>query len=94
MSGRKTRQPLHEVCRELVACATGKVPADVVIRSGRLVNVITGEILDGVDVAVRLGRIALVGESSSTIELMKFIVHCLILKSLPERMVIVYKWEA
>lgn len=67
MSGRKTRQPLHEVCRELVACATGKVPADVVIRSGRLVNVITGEILDGVDVAVRLGRIALVGDAASCI---------------------------
>ncbi len=64
MSGQATRQPLYEVGRELVACATGKVPADVVIRTGRLVNVITGEILDGMDVAVRLGRIALVGDVS------------------------------
>ena len=64
MSGQVTRQPLYEVGPELVACATGKVPADVVIRSGRLVNVMTGEILDGMDVAVRLGRIALVGDAS------------------------------
>jgi adenine deaminase len=67
MSGQVTRQSLYEVGPELVACATGKVPADVVIRSGRLVNVITCEILDGMDVAVRLGRIALVGDASSCI---------------------------
>ena len=64
MSGQVTRRPHYEVGPELVASATGKVPADVVIRSGRLVNVMTGEILDGMDVAVRLGRIALVGDAS------------------------------
>ena len=64
MSQQVMRQPLYEAGPELVATATGRVPADVVIRSGRLVNVITGEILDGLDVAVRLGRIALVGDAS------------------------------
>ena len=67
MSGQATRQPLYEVGPELVATATGRAPADVVIRSGRLVNVITGEILDGMDVAVRLGRIALCGDASRCI---------------------------
>lgn len=67
MSGQVTRQPLYEVGPELVATATGREPADVVIRSGRLVNVITAEILDGLDVAVRSGRIALCGDASKCI---------------------------
>ncbi len=67
MSPLVKRPPLYEVGRELVATATGRVPADVVIRSGRLVNVITSEILDGLDIAVRLGRIALVGDASRCI---------------------------
>ena len=67
MSRLTKRQPLHEVGPELVAAATGRVPADVVIRGGRLVNVITAEILDGLDIAVRLGRIALIGDASGCI---------------------------
>ncbi|MEW6226935.1 MAG: amidohydrolase family protein, partial [Bacillota bacterium] len=58
------RQPLYEVGRELVATAMGRTPADVVIRGGKLVNVNTAEVQEGVDVAVRLGRIALVGNAS------------------------------
>ncbi len=42
----------------------GREPADVVIRGAHLVNVNTAEIHDGVDVAVRLGRVALVGDAS------------------------------
>lgn len=40
-----SRRPLAEVTRELVAAAMGKIPADTVIRGGRVVNVFTGEIL-------------------------------------------------
>ncbi len=58
------RRPLHEVGRELVATAMGRMPADVVVRGARLVNVNTAEVEDGVDVAVRAGRVALVGDAS------------------------------
>lgn len=61
------RQPLYKVGAELIATATGRVPADVVIRNGRLVNVVTREVQDDVDIAVRLGRVALVGDASKCI---------------------------
>ncbi|MGE5587044.1 MAG: adenine deaminase [Clostridia bacterium] len=67
-AGRKPlRRPLHELGRILVATAMGREPADAVIRGGRLVNVHTAEIQDGVDVAVRLGRVAMVGDASRCI---------------------------
>ncbi|MEW6104815.1 MAG: adenine deaminase [Bacillota bacterium] len=67
MLGKAGRRPLHEVGRELVATAMGREPADVVIRGARLVNVHTAEIQDGVDVAVRSGRVAMVGDASRCI---------------------------
>jgi adenine deaminase len=48
----------------MVATAMGREPADLIIRNGRLVNVNTARIEDGVDVAVRHGIIALVGDAS------------------------------
>src|SRR4029079_17547551 len=45
----------------------GRRPADLVIRGGRLVNVHTREILDGVDVAVAEGRVAMFGDASHTV---------------------------
>ncbi|MGB9860611.1 MAG: adenine deaminase, partial [Moorellaceae bacterium] len=56
-------RPLAAMTQELVATATGRIPADVVIRGGRVVNVFTGEILPW-DIAVKNGRIATVGEVS------------------------------
>ncbi|MBD0290982.1 MAG: adenine deaminase [Thermoleophilia bacterium] len=44
----------------------GREPADLLIRGGRLVNVHTREVEDGVDVAVRHGRIAMVGPADHT----------------------------
>ncbi|HHW41300.1 MAG TPA: adenine deaminase [Syntrophomonadaceae bacterium] len=61
-----TRQPLAGVTRELVATATGKVPADTVIRGGKVVNVFTGEILLW-DIAIKGDRISSVGEVNHTI---------------------------
>ncbi|MGE5592827.1 MAG: adenine deaminase [Betaproteobacteria bacterium] len=61
------RRPLYDVGRELVATAMGREPADIVIRGGRLVNVHTAEIQDGADVAVRHGRVAVVGDASRCI---------------------------
>lgn len=61
------RYPLHEVTQDLVAVAAGRKQADVVIRNCQLVNVNTGEIQAGVDVAITRGRIALVGNASHAI---------------------------
>ena len=61
------RVPLWEAGRTLTDVAMGRVPAETVIRSARLVNVCTGEILPDTDVAIALGRIALVGDAAHCI---------------------------
>lgn len=53
--------------QHLIQVALGKHPADLVIRGGKLVNVYTGEILEGLDIAVAGERIALVGDASPCI---------------------------
>ena len=53
--------------RALVDVCMGRVPADLVITGGRLVNVHTREIHDGVDVAVKDGRVAMFGDASHTL---------------------------
>ena len=50
--------------QDLVAVAMGQKPADLVICNGRWVNVHSGEILPGSDVAIVGGRIAYVGPNS------------------------------
>lgn len=50
-----------DVTRRLVAVASGRRPADLVIRNGRWVNVSSGEILPGTDVAILGDRIAYCG---------------------------------
>jgi adenine deaminase len=61
------RRPLWEVTKTLVNTAMGREDADLVIRGGSLVNVHTAEILEGQDVAVKGGRVALVGQADHTI---------------------------
>lgn len=51
--------------RELVDCAMGRIPADLVIRDGQWVCVQTGEIIPHTDLAFKSGRIAYVGEDAS-----------------------------
>ncbi len=55
------RQPWHEVSRELVDCAMGRAPADLLIRDGQWVCVQSGEIVPNTDIAVKRSRIAYVG---------------------------------
>jgi adenine deaminase len=50
-----------ECAPRLVDVATGRSPADLVIRNGRWVNVHSGEIIAGTDVAIAAGRFAYVG---------------------------------
>lgn len=59
------RQPWHEMTRDLVDVAMGRKPADLVIRNGRWVNVHSGEVIPGTDVAIFGSRIAYVGEDAS-----------------------------
>jgi len=56
--------PLEEITAELSDVAMGRRSAEMVVKNGRLVNVNTHEIQDGIDVAVYKGRIALVGDAS------------------------------
>ncbi|MGH1369766.1 MAG: adenine deaminase [Maritimibacter sp.] len=50
-----------EVAPQLIAVATGRADADLVIRGGRVVNVHTREVLEGWEVAISEGRFAYVG---------------------------------
>jgi adenine deaminase len=58
-------RPWTEVAPRLVDVATGRVPADLVVRGCRLVNVYSGEIIAHTDVAVVAGRFAYVGADAS-----------------------------
>jgi adenine deaminase len=50
-----------ETASELVDVAMGRAPADLLVRKGRWVNVHSGEIIAGTDVAIKSGRFAAVG---------------------------------
>ena len=56
---------LSDRTRRLVDVAMGRTPADLVIRNGRWVSVQSGEILDGIDIAVSGEHIAYVGEDAT-----------------------------
>ena len=58
---------LWSVLNDLVGTALGHVKADLVIKNGILVNVNSGEIIEGVDIAVKKGRIAYIGDASHCI---------------------------
>ena len=61
------KSPLWESSQTLAAVAQGRQPAETVITNAKLINVCTGEILSGTDVAVACGRIALVGDAKHCI---------------------------
>jgi len=50
-----------ESAPRLVDVATGRTPADRVVRNGRWVNVYSGEIIPGTDIAISAGRFAYCG---------------------------------
>jgi adenine deaminase len=50
---------------QLVDVAAGRRPADLVIRNGQWVNVHSGEIIPGTDIAIAAGRFAYVGADAS-----------------------------
>ena len=56
-----TPPPWHAVARRLIDVAMGRAHADMVIRNGRWVNVHSGEIIPGTDIAIAAGRFAYCG---------------------------------
>ncbi len=52
------------ITKELAAVAMGRIPAELIIKGGTLVNVLTGLLEEKIDVAVYKGFIAFVGDSS------------------------------
>lgn len=61
------RQPRYEVSDRLGRIALGQEPAELVIKNGTLVNVFTGELQEGIDIAIAAGRIAYIGQADHTI---------------------------
>lgn len=61
------KKQLWECSRDLSSVALGRIPAEMVIKNARLINVCTKEIIDGTDIAIHSGRIALVGDASHCI---------------------------
>ena len=50
--------------QRLISGAVGEIKADLLITGGKVVNVYSGEILDGMEIAVIDGRICYVGPSA------------------------------
>ena len=59
-----TVKPWSETAPKLIDVCMGRLPADLVIRNGRWVNVYSGEIIPSTDVAIVAGRIAFAGEDA------------------------------
>ncbi|MDX0115742.1 adenine deaminase [Sinorhizobium meliloti] len=57
-------KPWSEIAPRLVDVAMGRKQADLVVRNGRWVNVYSGEIVPGADVAIVGGRFAYVGRDA------------------------------
>ncbi|HVH92299.1 MAG TPA: hypothetical protein VM783_13035 [Candidatus Acidoferrum sp.] len=51
--------------RRLIQGAMGEIKADLIVTGGKLINVYSGEILDGTEIAVIDGRICYVGPSAA-----------------------------
>ncbi|MBO6539557.1 MAG: adenine deaminase [Rhizobiaceae bacterium] len=58
-------KPWSELAPLLVDVATGRRPADLVVRNGRWVNVHSGEVISGTDLAIVAGRFAYCGPDAS-----------------------------
>ncbi len=58
-------RPWHEIAADLIAVAGGRAPADTVIRAGTWVNVHSGELILGIDLAIIGGRFAYCGPDAS-----------------------------
>jgi adenine deaminase len=53
--------PWSETAPQLIDVAMARAPADMLVRNGRWVNVHSGEIIPGTDIAIKAGRFAAIG---------------------------------
>ena len=53
-----------ETIRHLIRASMGEVKSDLVVTDGRLINVYSGEVLDGMEMAASAGRVCYVGPSA------------------------------
>lgn len=58
-------KPWQDVASQLIDVAMGRAPADCLIRQGRWVNVHSGEVIPGTDIAIKAGRFAYVGSGGA-----------------------------
>ncbi len=58
---------LQEVNNDLIKVALGEKKADLVIKNGVIVNVLTGELIPDQEIAISKGRIAYIGYAKHTI---------------------------
>ncbi len=58
------KNPSHTV-QKILQCARGDIPADLVLKNGKIINVFTGELVNG-DIAICNGHIAGIGKYEST----------------------------
>lgn len=61
----KTLPSWAECAKSLIDVSMGREPADTLIRNGKWVNVYSGEIIPGIDIAIKHGRFAYVGPDAS-----------------------------
>ena len=57
--------PWSETASRIVDVATGRAPADLVVRNGRWVNVHSGDVIPATDIAIVAGRFAYCGPDAS-----------------------------
>ncbi len=57
-------QKSKETIQRLIRASMGEVKSDLVVTGGRLINVYSGEVLNGVEMAVSQGRVCYVGPSA------------------------------
>ncbi len=60
-------KPLYEVSKQLMDVVKGHTYADTVIINGTIVNVVTGELIEGLDIAIKGERIAFIGDANQMI---------------------------
>lgn len=54
----------QETIQHLIRASMGEVKSDLLVTGGRLINVYSGEVLDGMEMAVSAGRVCYVGPSA------------------------------
>jgi len=69
-------KPLHEVSQALMDVLRGKEKADTVLKNATIVNVLTGKLDEGKDIAIKGERICFIGNSEALIGTNTVVLDC------------------